>query len=279
MKLERICINYMDKCDMNCPYCFNPFINEKPIIEKTKELLDKCKELNIRVISIGGGDPLMYGDIMDVINYAFMLGFEIHIDSNCHFLSKEKLDILESKVSLLGIPVDGSIATVHNLMRGSKNDFDLIMNKLLLLKDYKIPVKINTVVSRINSYDIVNIQDVLLEYRIKIWSLYQYWPLNTTIETQKLYEITDEKYEYICNSLNRLDDGYIIEVNPYKKRYQTSLFTSPNGSLYLHDPTDIKKYSFIGSIFNEDLDYLLLKNNIFTTIRNEVKIRYNTFNY
>lgn len=264
---------------MNCPFCFNPFIKEIPNFIKTKELLKKCKEIDVKVLSIGGGDPLMYDEILEIIDYAFFLGFEIHIDTNCHFLTKEKLDRLNSKVSLLGIPIDGSNAVVHNLMRENTKNFDLVIEKLELLNSYDIPIKINTVVSRINGFDIANIRNILSKYKIKIWSLYQFWPLNVSDETKNLFEISNEDFLDICNLIHISDNNYIIEVTPYKSRYQTSLFSSPNGLLYIHDPNDIKKYLFIGSIFEENLETNLLKNNMFTTIRTDVKGRYNSFNF
>ena len=263
---------------MKCPYCFNLFIKEKPNTKKTRELLNKCKDLNIKVVSFGGGDPFIYDETIDILDFAYLLGFEIHVDTNCQFLTKDKLDKLDSRISLLGIPLDGSNAIIHNLMRTNPGNYELIIEKLELLRSYHIPIKINTVVSRINSFDILNIKNILTNYKIKIWSLYQFWPLNVSDETQRLYQISDTDFAKVCNTNLLLDDYFIIEINPYKMRYQTSLFTSPNGLLYIHDPTNIKKYSFIGSIFENDLQSLLIKNNIITTIRREVKVRYYSFN-
>jgi len=278
MIFERICINYVNNCNMNCPYCFRLTNDEKPIFKKTCELLEKCKDLNIKVVSFSGGEPLMYKKIYEIINYAATLGFEIQIDTNSYLLNEDIIAKLKNSLSLIGVPLDGSKADVHDFMRNKPGNFELIVKKLKYLNRSNMPVKINTVVSKINAHDILNMINIIDHFKIKIWSLYQFWPLNLSNKIEKLYSISKNEFLNICKSIKLSKLKCVIEVNPYENRFKTSIFSSPNGLIYIHDPKNFRKYINIGSIFEDDLQNIFKKNHINKTIRVEARKRYKSLN-
>jgi len=262
---------------MNCPFCYIPFNKEKPDYQKTLQLVDKCANLGVKIITIGGGDPFNYPYIFELVKYIKKASIKVHIDSNILTLKNKDLIHLSNSIDLLGIPIDGSNELLHNSMRVSNNHFNKIIKTLDNISlNNEIPIKINTLLSQINKHDMGNILDLISRSKanIKIWSIYQFWPLDNAINSKELYEISEELFLDICNKLPKIGLKFRIEINPFNQRYGKYLFSSPNGELYIHNPLDINNYLFIGSIFEKDWINNLEKYNFQTTLRQSVSTRY-----
>lgn len=265
----------MDVCNMQCPFCFIPFSGEKPNSELTKLLLKECKQLGIKVITFGGGDPLNHSDFLKLSSFAKSLGFIVHVDTNTINLRLFNINELVNNVDVIGIPIDGSNAILHNEMRSSKSHFNLVIDNLKRLSDKSIKIKINTVLSAINYKDLQNIKALISSFsdNIYTWSIYQYWPLHHASSVKQYYELSEENF---FDAISNLHDTtkFKIEVNPFISRHKTYLFSSPNGELYIHDPQNIGEYLFIGSIFELGWKAYVTDNTIETTIRDQVRERY-----
>ena len=72
-KTRRICINFMDRCNMSCNYCYIPFINEKINFSLMKKIIYKCSEIGIQIITFGGGDPYNYIEFRNIIDIAYSI--------------------------------------------------------------------------------------------------------------------------------------------------------------------------------------------------------------
>jgi len=64
-------IEVTDICDLNCPGCFrrNNLEGHRQLSEVKKEILMCRDQLNCSRICISGGEPLLYPDIIEIVNY------------------------------------------------------------------------------------------------------------------------------------------------------------------------------------------------------------------
>ncbi|MCP4130337.1 MAG: radical SAM protein [bacterium] len=277
MQLERININFMNNCSMNCPYCYIPSLEEKVDFEKFLVVLEKCKALNIKVLTFGGGDPFNYEKIFEIFDYSKKLGFEIHVDTNGINMYENDYEKICETISLLSFPLDGSNEAIHNKMRNSKsNHHSCIINHITFLEKLDIKLKINTVASKINYEDVLDIAYLLNNYNIHIWSLYQFFPLHNAINANSQYFLSDEKFSELVSSIKTVHSKYTIEPGSIQDRYGVSLFMSPNGTIYIHDPLNINNYIFIGSIFEDSWKQKFFETNT-KTMRSDIKYRYDIF--
>ena len=84
-------IEVTDICNLACPGCFrrNNFEGHRPLSEIKKEI-HQCLELtNCSRISISGGEPLLYPDIIEVVKYITSLKVKCIILSNGILLTPE----------------------------------------------------------------------------------------------------------------------------------------------------------------------------------------------
>jgi len=84
-------------CQLNCPGCYrgldkeNPKRFHAPLVEMKQQIDRHIKERNVQTISIAGGEPLLYPQILDLVRYASSLGLKVMIYTNAVALNKEGL--------------------------------------------------------------------------------------------------------------------------------------------------------------------------------------------
>jgi len=84
-------IEVTDICNLTCPGCFrrNNFEGHRPLDEIKKEIL-QCREMtNCSRISISGGEPLLYPDIIEVVKFITSLKLKCIILSNGELLTPD----------------------------------------------------------------------------------------------------------------------------------------------------------------------------------------------
>lgn len=70
MKIEQISIDVSNYCRKGCPFCYNSSNQEGATSWKVDEIIafaKSCIENGVKAISLGGGEPLDYDGIFDVI--------------------------------------------------------------------------------------------------------------------------------------------------------------------------------------------------------------------
>lgn len=182
-------------CFTKCSGCYN-FFGKYPEPTKTEIILGFLKVLSkngIEKVTIGGGDPLSRKDIIFLLSGIKRLGFKINLDTvgtvfigQAHtifygFGIVEKVNPYAIKpfVDLLGIPIDGSNTKIASRFRtGRENLINEQKQILSALEAVDIPVVINTVVTRFNHEDMINIFDIIHQYaNVVMWQLFQFMPI------------------------------------------------------------------------------------------------------
>ena len=277
MNYERIIINFMEVCNMKCPFCYVPFDGKKIDFYRCKCMIEKCKSLGIKIITFSGGDPFIYSEFRDLLIYAKNLQFETHVDTNGICLNNDDYFLISETSTLLGLPIDGSNTKNHNKMRKFNKHFDIVIKHIKNLKDFKIRLKINTVVTKINFEDTINIFRLVNSLNIDFWSLYQFIPLHDAFLNASSYSLPYYKFESLVNLINSEKYKFNFEPGSANERTGDYLFVSPNGSVYTHDCKDLTKYKFIGSFFDNNWQSKFEKLNT-NTIKNKSRLRYNVLN-
>ena len=75
-------IEFSTRCNFVCPYCYSQkhLISDKEITQdEIKNAIIQAKNLGARKIIILGGEPLLYPDILNMINFINGLDMEIEM--------------------------------------------------------------------------------------------------------------------------------------------------------------------------------------------------------
>lgn len=270
----RIVLNFAHHCNMNCEWCYVPFAGDRPDPMVCKRIIERSAEIGFEVFTFGGGDPMLYGFLPELIECAKKCGFFVHVDTNGIGLlcTKATVSLLENGIDLLGLPLDGPRAEIHDRMRSTSSHFQLVLDRLAWLSPFMHKVKINTFVSKCNLNAIPEMVPLITRVKPSRWSLYQYWPLSLGKRAFAQHVVSVEEFSTAMGKLPAVIDRSHIEINPLPIRRLTYPFVSHDGTIYIHDDTDESSYKTLGSIFNESvISELFLKCG---TEREEAKSRY-----
>jgi len=174
-------INYLrisvtDRCNLRCLYCMPEtgmrFLPKKEILtfEEVERLASILAELGITKIRITGGEPFVRTDLMHLIRSISEIDGieEIHLTTN-GILTPKFIPELE-EIGIAGINLSLDTLDRQRFSGITRQDkFDTVLETFHLALDYRIPLKINTVVmDGLNIPDIPLLANLPKEYPVDI---------------------------------------------------------------------------------------------------------------
>lgn len=125
-------INPTSVCQHKCGWCYCQQFHRKEFIDFRilKRFLEEFKMLGGRAVNwTGGGEPLMYPNILD----AWQVGFDNHLEqglfTNGGLLSSVVIDYVLRMLRWVRISLDSSTKETHLIVHGT-NDFDRIIDNI-----------------------------------------------------------------------------------------------------------------------------------------------------
>jgi MoaA/NifB/PqqE/SkfB family radical SAM enzyme len=184
---------------MNCQFCFSNWR------EKYKELdtksamqcIEYMKKQGLEAIGFTGGEALMRIDMPELLAFSKKLNLTTILTTN-GILLEQRLNEIAKSTDFIGLPLDSYSAEIHNKMRPTKstlNHYELILGLIEKIEyEYKIGLKINTVVTKQN-YDSMFRIGELLEGKAKSWKLSHFVPSGFGKENQELFNVSTDQYK------------------------------------------------------------------------------------
>lgn len=254
--LKRVIINFTKRCALKCEWCYVPFDKKEISGEKLVSVIERVSELGFSAVTFGGGDPFQFSDLAPAIIKAKRLGLFVHVDTHAITLAKSKDNsyLLNNYIDLIGLPLDGSTDEIHDLMRGREGHFDLINDKLAWLKDHKVSIKLNTMLSAINESDLSNLAMLVQKIHPDRWSIYQFWPVGPAIKAQSVHMLDSSNFLECVRKLDRKKlQGTVVEINTSESRRSTYPILNHLGEMHFHHEHPVNEFKYVGSIFEEDI--------------------------
>jgi len=152
-------------CNLHCRYCFNLDREDAPRIplDDIQTILKAGYERHNRYVSITGGEPFLYKQIFEVLDYAHDLGYWINILSHGGLLDQARIQRLKKYWrARIRISLDGPNRETHDLLRG-KGTFDNTMAKISMLIENGLNVGIGVTVSENNLPQVEEILNLCLD--------------------------------------------------------------------------------------------------------------------
>ena len=128
---------------------------------------------NIKLVRFTGGEPLLCPNLSYYVKICHNRGIFTSIITNGLLLEKKIDELVNEGINQVIISLDGSTPELHDKLRGTQGLFSKIEKAVKLInKKYPfIKIRINTVVSYDNIYDLTNIYHWLKTYKISQWSI------------------------------------------------------------------------------------------------------------
>ncbi len=158
-----VSVNLTNRCNQHCIYCEigqNRTVNNSDLLNRTDLfwIIDQMDQLGIRRLSLCGGEPFLFSDLIEVVRYAFKNQILCNITTNGTTISQldhRSLDILKNCKATINISIDSFQESIQNRTRGSETAFSGAISALETLQTYQIPYIILTVISFFNYKDLI----------------------------------------------------------------------------------------------------------------------------
>lgn len=193
-------------CDLSCVHCracAQPLRNTNELsTAEGKRLIDQVAELEVPIFVLTGGDPIKRPDIMDLVEYAVQKGVRPCLTpSATPLLTREIIFELKKRgLARLAISLDGPSAAAHDLFRGVPGTFERACNAIRWAHEAKLPVQVNTTITRFNYKNIAEMLSLMEELQVVLWSVFFLVPTGRgkvadLLSPQEVEEVFEQLYE------------------------------------------------------------------------------------
>ena len=182
-QIKQVHLGVYNRCPYCCKGCYFNFRDELQSLNSQKAIVDRLKNAGVEEIIITGGDPALWNDLPELVDYIRHKNLKVAIDSTAYTMTDELARRLSGKISFFGIPLDGADnKTIGKFRRGKKDILEKTKEAISIMSKYDIPVKINTTANKYNINDLLNIAKYIssLETKQWGWSIFQWWSQRST---------------------------------------------------------------------------------------------------
>jgi MoaA/NifB/PqqE/SkfB family radical SAM enzyme len=159
---SNVSVNLTDKCNQRCIYCEignSCAYQEGNLLTKDDLfwIIDQMAKSRMKKLSMCGGEPFLFTDIIDVVSYAWQNNITCNITSNgmnIHSLSDNELRILKNCNAIINISVDSFNEDIQIKTRGMESALSNALKSIKKLSENGIQVIILTVISKYNYTDL-----------------------------------------------------------------------------------------------------------------------------
>jgi radical SAM protein with 4Fe4S-binding SPASM domain len=166
------------RCNLRCDHCYNnlPLTSHIPeggelSTEEHYRILDEITEAGCLWLLYTGGEIFVRKDFLDIYTYAKKKGLLVTLFTNATLLSPEVADYLaEWRPYSVEISLYGRSRETYERVTGVPGSYDRCMRGIRLLLERKLPLKLKTLVTRINKHELWEMkrfaeEDLGLEFR------------------------------------------------------------------------------------------------------------------
>lgn len=231
-------VNYhvWQPCNYECYFCFAPFQDVKRDMDIPKGhlpeidsilVIDKLAEIGFEKQNFVGGEPTLCPWLSNLIIRAKKHGMVTSIVTNGSRITRQWLDGLDGSLDWIGLSID-SIDPEKLIRLGRARagkipmSEDQYINKVELIKEYEIRLKINTVVTSVTWDE--DLSAFIKRTNPERWKLFQVLPIQGQNDKYiDEFTISDYQFnEYVKR--NRIVEKFGIKVIPESNEFMTESY-------------------------------------------------------
>lgn len=124
-------------CNLACNHCYSfsaPGLKKSLNVQALLRILEQARGIGYNVVSMSGGEPFIYRDLGQLLNYSKSLGYFNSITTNAMLLESIRSKNILKFADLVAVSVDGQ-EREHNLIRKSDNAFQKMLRGVSVIRD------------------------------------------------------------------------------------------------------------------------------------------------
>jgi radical SAM protein with 4Fe4S-binding SPASM domain len=219
------------RCNAKCVYC-EASANEVECNELTTEeivsVLDDLQALRVKRFFVTGGEPLIRGDLFEVLDQAKRRGMTVSMITNSLLFERFKDKIQAAGLSSIWTSVDGLEAT-HDTNRGVPGSYHMTLKAIRFYREAEIPLRVvNSVVHRENIEELPELLEALRDAGANRWRLALIMPVGRASDDR--WALQPSQIAGLLQYVREMRKGFDIELSEelgYLGCWDTSTRNSP----------------------------------------------------
>lgn len=137
-------------CNLTCIHCLSDAGKKRAgelTTEQCRHVIDAASAMKVFQFNIGGGEPFMRPDFLDLMDYAHSKEMVTCISTNGTLIDDDVSERLDNRLVYIQVSLDGASSESNDAIRG-KGSFAKVMRALECLRKRDIEVSINCVLTR-----------------------------------------------------------------------------------------------------------------------------------
>lgn len=270
--LETESHNYINQgyYSRNCYGSYSPKGNlttckkEKLTTPEIKNIIDQAYDLDIRLLNIQGGEPMIdKKKFYEIIKYAKPKFKSIVAFTNGYFIEEEDAKILSDLNISLCVKLDSLDEKIYKQLTNSTGNVKKVLKGLDYLEKYKVTVTTNAVATPLNYYDIPNVWRYSTKKGFTPFVARNHYHGST--RENPTYQLTAKELGNLFKELQKIDkeefniewDADIIFPRDSScQRYRAGVFVNHKGVVIPCSEADPKHFN-LGNIRKESLKNIL----------------------
>jgi mycofactocin radical SAM maturase len=157
-------------CNLSCIHCLSD-AGKKHKDELTttecRQVIDALAAMKVFQFNIGGGEPFMRPDFLDLMDYAHSKGMVTCISTNGTLIDDDVSRRLDNNLVYIQVSLDGASPESNDAIRG-QGSFDKVIQALESLRKRDIEVSINCVLTRRSFPELDNMVKLAADFGAKL---------------------------------------------------------------------------------------------------------------
>lgn len=211
----RVHLQVTNLCEVRCRHCAqqtrDAFPNELTF-EEIKKFLDELVSIGTYEINIGGGEPFLRDDLLQIITYARKIGMNVSLSTSGLFVSR----VVAKKIAEVGlkkirISFDGATEKSYDYFRGKGTYRRAIRGIKTLRELFEIPIEVHTILMKPNLNEILTILRAVQKLRCNVWSVDFIKPIGFAQE-MKQFHLTNADATQTMKTIMRLSETSSVKI-------------------------------------------------------------------
>jgi mycofactocin radical SAM maturase len=235
------------KCNLHCVHCLSDsggILRDELNTSECMKLIDELSSLKVFQVNIGGGEPFIREDFLDLLDYSHKRGLVTCVSTNGTLIDERiarrlaKMEMLYLQVSL-----DGVDEATNDNIRGN-GTYRKIINAIETLTASNVKFSINTVLTRTNFEQLETLRNMAGKYGSEL-RVSRFRPSGRGKSSKRELGPTPEQLEYFAewldkNDLVRTGDSFFCLTSDHRRHKglemcgaaKMTCCVSPEGNLY-----------------------------------------------
>jgi len=156
-------------CNLKCAHCYSDSGQREPVsmsVPQVQQLIDELDANGAEFLSIGGGEPLLYPPLCEVVRHAHDRGLAVELTTNGTLVTEARAARLrDAGLEYIQVSLDGASAESYGALRIGAC-FDQVLASISLLAQH-FTVSVCAVATRYNAEEMEQLVDLCKSMGVK----------------------------------------------------------------------------------------------------------------